>query len=60
MLMTTSEFMHKRAQEDLWNVTAFVANFTKVVMTKSYTHNIIDTLAKLRTQIAELEHIEDK
>jgi len=52
--------MHKRAQEDLWNVTAFVAGFTKVVMTKSYTHNIIETLAKLRTDIAALEHIEDK
>ena len=59
MTGNNSEFMHKRAQEDLWNVTAFVANFTKVVMSQGHTHNIIETLAKLRTQIAELEHIED-
>jgi len=55
----TSAFMKKRAQEDLTNVTAYVASFTKVVMSGGHTPNILATLAKLREQIAELEHIED-
>lgn len=59
MTSTTGDFLHKRAQQDLWNVTAFVASLTKVVMSQGHTHNIIESLAKLRTQIAELEYIED-
>jgi hypothetical protein len=51
---TTNEMMVELMITNLWQVTEFVASHTAVEMQGSKTHNMIESLAKLREQIREL------
>jgi hypothetical protein len=58
-MTTATELLKKQANDDLWNVTVYVASFTKVQLAKGHTPRILDTLAKLRDEIADLERIDE-
>lgn len=53
-----SEQLRENAIHSLWEVTNFVAKHTSVNFKGGHTHNILETLGKLREEISELDTLE--